>query len=331
MMEFVNPGWLWSLFILLPIAIIDIYYRRKKTPRIFFSRFSLLKEAAGRNSFLVYIPLIIRLLIMASLIISLARPRISNKMEIVTGEGIDIIIALDISGSMQAIDFKPVNRMEAAKKAAINFIEKRKNDRIGIVTYADNAFTQAPLTLDYNILMQLTESIDVDMKSQGTAIGMGLAMSVARLKDSKSETKVVILLTDGINNAGQIDPFAAADLAETFGVRVYTIGVGQKGLVDYPVIDTYTGKTVYRKMQSEVDVELLNKIAERTGTERVRMAHDNTQLSAIFDEIDQLEKTEYKIDHYYKYNELFQYFLYFASILLAVDIMYKLFWRKEIP
>jgi len=331
MLEFMYPLWFWAFLLIPAYLVFEYFVKRKRTPRLSYSRVAILKQAAGHSSLMEYLPMILRSLVIILLIIALARPRISNKLEKVTGEGIDIVVAIDISGSMQAIDFQPTNRLEAAKKVAADFVSKRVNDKIGFVTFSETAYTQAPLTLDYNILMSLTETISIDEGSSGTAIGMGLAMATARLKDSEAETKIIILLTDGQNNAGEIDPFTAADLAKRYGIKVYTIGVGQKGLVDFPVQDPYTGRTIYRKMQSDVDMETLNRIAQLTGTESAKRAHNTEELQTIFDYIDKQEKTAYVLEHYYQYDEKFYVFLLAAVIVLLFEFLYRIYFRKEIP
>jgi len=263
------------------------------------------------------------------LIVSLARPRFAHKKQQITGKGIDIILAIDVSGSMKAVDFKPTNRLEAAKKVAIDFIEKRRNDRIGLVVFSENAFTQCPLTLDYNILMTIMDHIRINDEASGTAIGLGLAMAVARLKDSEAKSKVIILITDGRNNTGEIDPFTAADFAATYGIKVYTIGVGSKGLVDFPVQTPFGVR--YRKFKVDIDMETLHKIAEMTGTERARRATNTQELEAIIKYIDELEKTEIKIQNYYEYQELFWNYLLIAMILMMIDFVLRTMIRKEIP
>ena len=329
MLEIMYPNWFWALLLLLPYLAFEIFYKDKKKVRLLFSRVDLLKETAKRSSWLRFLPVILRSLIIILLIISLARPRIANKKTQITGKGIDIILAIDVSGSMRAVDFKPVNRLEAAKKVAEEFIQNRKNDRIGLVTFSDNAFTQCPLTLDYNILMTLLEKIQIDEEANGTAIGMGLATAVARLKDSKAKSKVIILITDGRNNTGEIDPFTAAELAETYGIKVYTIGVGSKGPVDFPVQTPFGIQ--YRKVNIDIDMNTLNKIAQMTGTEKARRATNTAELKLIMKHIDKMEKTEIKIKNYYQYEELFFKFLIAALILLLAEFFVRIVFRKEMP
>ncbi len=329
MLEFVNVKWLWALLILVPYILYDIFVNNKNKIRVIYSRVQLLKQITGRNSYLKYLPIILRSLAIVLLIIALARPRLANKKQEITGKGIDIILAIDISGSMKAVDFKPTNRLEAAKKVAKQFIEKRKNDRIGLIVFSENAYTKCPLTLDYNILMTILESIEINEEANGTAIGMGLATSVARLKESEAKSKVIILITDGRNNAGEIEPFDAAQLASTFEMKVYPVGVGKKGLVDYPVPTAFGVQ--YRKVNIEIDMETLDEIAKITGTNNAKLATNTKQLESIMNLIDKMEKTELKINDYYVYKELFSIFLIFAFCLLLVEFLIRVVYHRQIP
>lgn len=329
MLEFVNIKWLWALLILVPYILYDIFVNNKNKIRVIYSRVQLLKQITGRNSYLKYLPIILRSLAIVLLIIALARPRLANKKQEITGKGIDIILAIDISGSMKAVDFKPTNRLEAAKKVAKQFIEKRKNDRIGLIVFSENAYTKCPLTLDYNILMTILESIEINEEANGTAIGMGLATSVARLKESDAKSKVIILITDGRNNAGEIEPFDAAQLASTFEMKVYPVGVGKKGLVDYPVQTAFGVQ--YRKVNIEIDMETLDEIAKITGTNNAKLATNTKQLETIMNLIDKMEKIELKINDYYVYKELFSIFLIFAFCLLLVEFLIRVVYHRQIP
>lgn len=329
MLEFVNIKWLWALLILVPYILYDIFVNNKNKIRVIYSRVQLLKQITGRNSYLKYLPIILRSLAIVLLIIALARPRLANKKQEITGKGIDIILAIDISGSMKAVDFKPTNRLEAAKKVAKQFIEKRKNDRIGLIVFSENAYTKCPLTLDYNILMTILESIEINEEANGTAIGMGLATSVARLKESDAKSKVIILITDGRNNAGEIEPFDAAQLASTFEMKVYPVGVGKKGLVDYPVQTAFGVQ--YRKVNIEIDMETLDEIAKITGTNNAKLATNTKQLESIMNLIDKMEKIELKINDYYVYKELFSIFLIFAFCLLLVEFLIRVVYHRQIP
>lgn len=329
MLEFVHPNWFWLLLILIPYLLFEIFVARKKKVRLLHSRIALLSKITRNNYFWEFLPILLRILTIIFLIIALARPRIAHKKQQITGKGIDIILAIDVSGSMKAVDFQPKNRLEAAKKVAEQFIEKRRNDRIGLVIFAENSYTQCPLTLDYNILKSILEKISINEEANGTAIGMGLATSVARIKDSKADSKVIILITDGRNNAGEMQPFDAAELARTFGIKVYPIGVGRKGKVDYPVQTAFGVR--YQKVQIDIDMETLDEIAHITGTENARLATNTAQLETIMKHIDQMEKTELKINDYHVYQELFWFFLFIAFILLILQIILRLIFRIELP
>ncbi len=329
MFEFVNPAWLWGLLILIPYILYEVFFLQKKRVRLLHSRLNILKQIARYSSWQRFIPMVINILIIAAMIFGLARPRMAYKQQRLKGKGIDILLAIDISGSMKAVDFQPTNRLEAAKKVAAEFIGKRMNDRIGLIVFSDNAFTQCPLTLDYNILMNLLEYVKINEEPSGTAIGMGLATAVARLKDSEAKSKVIILITDGRNNTGEIDPFTAAELAETFGIKIYPVGVGSKGEVDYPYNTAFGVK--YKKVKIDIDMDALNKIAEITGTERARLAQNTDELEAIINYIDKLEKTEIEIQNYYIYKEIFWYFLLAGMLLLIMQLMMRLVIFREIP
>ena len=329
MLEYVNPKWFWALLIIIPYLLYEFLIIRKKKVRLIHSRIELIRSIAGRSSLLQYIPIVIRILIILLLILTLARPRLAHKKQQITGKGIDIMLAIDVSGSMKAVDFKPTNRLEAAKQVATNFIEHRRNDRIGLIVFSENAFTQCPLTLDYNILMSIMDNVAIDEDANGTAIGMGLATAVARLKDSEAKSKVIILITDGRNNAGEIEPLDAAGLAKAFDVKVYPIGVGRKGLVDYP-FQTAMGVR-YQKVNIEIDMDSLDKIAEITGTKHARLATNTEELTAIMEYIDEMERTELKINDYYIYQELFWRYLLAAFILMLLEFTFRIIIRKEIP
>jgi Ca-activated chloride channel family protein len=329
MIEFVNPLWLWGL-VLVPIFILyQIFVQNKKRVRFIHSRFDIFQLITKRSSWLSYLPLILRSLVLISLLVALARPRIVHEEERIIGHGIDIMISLDVSGSMRAVDFQPVNRLEAAKKVARYFVEKRKNDRIGMVVFAGKAFTRCPLTLDYNILMNTIDNIDFPQHFDGTAIGMGLATAVARLKDSDAESKVIILVTDGMNNTGEIDPLTAAQLAATYGIKVYPIAIGTYGPVDFPV-QTPVGIR-YQKVEIGFDMDTLEETARITGTGRAWHAEDTQEFEQIIDEIDALEASEYEIEHYYHHEELFFLFLLIAFGLLLLELILRLIIMWELP
>ena len=267
--------------------------------------------------------------VLALFVLALARPqRVNSEREHET-KGIDIIISLDLSGSMLAEDFKPENRLAVAKQEAANFIRGRENDRIGLVVFAREAFTQCPLTLDYDILTSLLNEVQIGMIPDGTAIGMGLATAVNRLRESDAKSRVVILITDGENNAGKIDPVTAAGLAQSFGIKVYTIGVGRGGLVPFPINDPLFGK---RYVQAKVDIDefVLKRIADITGGVFFR-ARDPESLSEIYSRINELEKTEVKVREYKSFDELFSYFLIPALLLLISELVLKNTLLLKIP
>jgi Ca-activated chloride channel family protein len=259
----------------------------------------------------------LRLLAIAALIVAFARPQSGVASENVTSEGIDIVLALDISGSMLAEDLEP-NRIEAAKEVAATFVHGRDSDRIGLVVFAAEAFTQAPLTLDREVVAAVIEELQVGMIADGTAIGLGLATAVKRLRDSEAKSKVVVLLTDGRNNRGEIDPVTAAQIAQTLGVRVYTIGVGTRGVARIPVTDPVFGRR-YAQMRVDIDEDALQEVAELTGGRYYR-ATDRESLDRIYGEIDELEKTEIEIEHFTRYGELFHYPLAFGFVMLMLEI-----------
>jgi Ca-activated chloride channel family protein len=263
----------------------------------------------------------------AMIIIVLARPQTSNSWQNQSAEGIDIMMAVDISGTMLAEDLKP-NRIKAAKNVAIEFIKGRPNDNIGLVLFAGESFTQCPLTTDHNVLINLFNSVDFGMLKDGTAIGMGLANAVSRIKDSKAKSKVIILLTDGSNNAGDIAPETAAEIAAKMGVRVYTIGVGTRGVAPFP-FDTPFGKQ-YQNIQVDIDEPMLKSIARLTGGSYFR-ATDNNNLKQIYEQIDQMEKTKIEVKEFSKKNEAFYIYALIAFICIFSEILLRNTILKRIP
>ena len=261
------------------------------------------------------------------LVFALARPQSSSSWQTYNSEGIDIMLALDISGSMLARDFTP-DRLEAAKEVATKFILERPQDRIGLVVFSGESFTQSPLTTDQAVLVNVMKDIESGMIEDGTAIGLGLANAVNRLKDSKAKSKVVILLTDGINNRGAIAPMTAAELAKTFGIRVYTIGVGSLGEAPYPV-QTPFGVQLQR-MPVEIDEDILTQIADMTGGKYFR-ATDNKKLEQIYKEIDQLEKSKVEVKHFSRKNEHFFYFALIGALLLILEALGRYTLLRKIP
>ena len=270
-----------------------------------------------------------RLLVYVFLVAALARPQKASSEREYSTKGVDIVIALDISGSMLAEDFKPENRISVAKQEAAKFIRGRENDRIGLVVFARKAFTQCPLTLDYDVLIELLQGVQIGMVSDGTAIGMGLATAVNRLRDSKAKSKVVILITDGASNAGNIDPITAAELAKAFGTKVYAICIGRGGLVPFPINDPLFGKR-YVQAEVEIDEMVLKRIADITHGLFFR-ARDSKSLGEIYEKINQLEKTEIKVKEYRSFDERFAYFLVPGLLLLLMELIIRNTLAVKIP
>lgn len=274
-----------------------------------------------------HFPFVVRMLAFVSLTAALARPYISNQWQEVTTEGIDIMIALDISTSMLAEDFKP-NRMEAAKKIAAEFINGRSSDRIGLVIFAGETFTQCPLTTDHNVLQNLLLGVKTGMVEDGTAIGMGLANAVNRLRAGESKSKIIILLTDGVNNRGAIAPVTAAEIAHEFGIRVYTIGVGSIGTAPYPVQTPFG--TQYQQVPVEIDEDILTEIALITGGSYFRATNEQ-KLKEIYGEIEQMEKSRTEVKEFVHKKELFLPFVLVAGLFIMIEILLQTIILRKIP
>lgn len=320
--EYVNPEYFW-LLILLPLAIVWYVFKRKK--QVATLQMSSLKGFQD-NSLLPKLKpvlLLLRLLAMAAIIVALARPRtvdISSRTK--TNKGIDIVMAIDISASMLAKDLKP-NRLDALKKVAAKFIKGRPSDRIGLVLYAGESYTKTPITSDKSIVLGSLSEVKYDSRvSGGTAIGMGLATSVNRLKDSKAKSKVIILLTDGVNNSGTIDPKIASELALNFGIKVYTIGLGTNGTAMSPVAMRQNGSFVFDRVKVEIDEKLLKEIAKVTGGKYFR-ATNNRKLQEIYAEINKLEKTEVEEFKFYNYDEKFRFFALFGLGIFLFELLLR--------
>jgi Ca-activated chloride channel homolog len=310
----------WILYFLILIPLMALWYwfkGRNLQTSISYSSLNIFKELKPTwRERLKYLPNILRMLAVALLIVALARPQNFESGENVYSEGIDIAMVLDISGSMLAEDLKP-SRIEAAKEVIDEFIQGRTSDRIGLVVFARDAFTQCPLTIDYSVLRNLLSEIKSGMIEDGTAIGNAIANGVNRLKDSKAKSKVMILLTDGVNNAGEVDPISAAQIAKTFGIRVYTIGVGSRGEAPYPVQTPFGIR--YQMIPVEIDENVLKQIAEITDGEYFR-ATDTQKLKEIYNTIDKLEKTKLEITSYRNAKELFYPWLGGGLILLVLEL-----------
>src|SRR6201996_1893872 len=318
--EFAHPGFFW-LFIIIPAMVAYYIWRQQQLQGSLSvsvaSGFSLPKKSIIPQ--LRHLGIILRSLAIAALIIALARPQSSLSWRNSTTEGIDIMIASDISGSMLAEDFQP-NRLEAGKNIAIDFIKNRPNDRIGLVIFSGESFTQCPLTIDHDVLINLYQDIKNGMIDDGTAIGMGLATAVNRLKESDAKSKVIILLTDGSNNMGSIPPITAAEIAKQFNVRVYTVGIGTKGFAPYPA-PTPMG-IQYQRMPVDVDEGTLTQIANTTGGKYFR-ATDNNKLKSIYEQIDKLEKAKIDVTEYHKKTEVFLPLALLAGLLLLIEFGLK--------
>lgn len=323
---FAYPWVLYFLFIIPLLIAWYIFKGKKNQASITYSSFTVLdKVPKTLRERLRHLPIALRLLALVSLIIALARPQDFSSGQNVTAEGIDIAIVLDISGSMLAEDFKP-NRLDAAKNLTDQFIQSRVTDRIGLVIFAREAFTQCPLTIDYAVLRNLLSEIKSGMVPDGTAIGNAIANGINRLKDSEAESKVMILLTDGVNNSGEVDPISAAEIAKTFGVRIYSIGVGSRGEAPFPVQTPFG--TRYQMMPVEIDEPLMKNISEATGGQYFR-ATNNKALEEIYETIDAMEKTKIEITSYRTARELYYSWLGGGLLLLILELgLLKTIFRK---
>jgi Ca-activated chloride channel family protein len=317
---FLNPEFFW-LFLLIPVAVVWLFW--KKNQQSATLKISSIQGFKNSDSLLVKLKPILnvfRVLALSSLIVAMARPRtvdVSNKTK--TTKGIDIVMAIDVSGSMLAKDLKP-DRMQALKKLAADFVEERPNDRIGLVVYASEAYTKTPVTSDKAVILDAIRSIKYDnVLVDGTGIGMGLATAVNRLKDSKAKSKVVILMTDGVNNAGFIEPDTASDIAKQYGIKVYTIGIGTNGMAMFPYAIAPNGKFLFQMMKVEIDEQMMKKIANNTGGKYFR-ATSNSKLAEIYATINKLETTEIEELKFYDYDEKFRPFVWFAGFLLLLEI-----------
>jgi Ca-activated chloride channel family protein len=317
--RFASPEFLW-LLLLVPAAAYYFWWRRKHmVTELQFSSLQPFEEVPKTvRERLRHSPIALRLMGLACLIVALARPQSVSSKQNISTQGIDIVLLLDVSGSMVAEDFTP-NRIEAAKRVAEDFIDGRQNDRIGLVIFSGMSFTQCPLTTDYTVLKRLLRQVKNGMVVDGTAIGMAIANGVNRLKDSQAKSKVMILLTDGVNNRGEIDPITAAKIAATYGVRIYTIGVGARGEAPYPV---QTPFGIRRQLiPVDLDEKTLTTVAEMTGGKYFR-ATDNNTLKAIYKEIDKMEQSKIEVTAYKRYTELFDNWLMlgFAFVILEIGV-----------
>jgi len=323
--NFENPEFFW-LLLLLPLAIAWYFWKRnRQTPELKISSTKGFKAKKGILPKLRPVLFILRLLVLALIITAMARPRnVDVSTQTSSTQGIDIVMAIDVSASMLARDLQP-NRLDATKNVAEEFIQNRPGDRIGLVVYAGESFTKTPITSDKAIVLDALEDVEYnDVLENGTAIGSGLATAVNRIKDSDAESKVIILLTDGVNNAGFIDPNTASELAVEFGIKVYTIGVGSNGMALSPIgINQANGRIQFGNVQVEIDEDLLNEIAEATGGKYFR-ATNNEKLEEIYAEIDTLEKTEIEEFRYYNYDEKYRPLVLLAGGLLLFEVLLRL-------
>lgn len=325
-MFFEYPKLLWLLVIPVLLAAYYVYqelWGRRPHLRVSTSIPWLLGGRSALN-YLRHAPFILRTAALCLIVICIARPRSSTQMERIDTEGIDIMLAMDVSTSMLARDFNP-DRISAAKDIAIEFIAQRSGDRMGIVVFAGESYTQCPLTTDRATLINLVKEIQTDLIEDGTAIGNGLATAVARMNESDAKSRVIILMTDGVNNRGEIAPETAAQIAATYGIRVYTIGVGANGMAPYPVMTPWGVEEQMLKV--ELDEALLQSIAESTGGRYFR-ATDNTKLSEIYAEISKMEKTRTTVDSFPIYKELYEKFALAALICLLLEILLRIFIKK---
>lgn len=326
--EWANPEYLWLLTII-PLLIIWYWFRQKhRDPEISFSATGVFQGMPrSAKTWLFHILFVLRMIVLALLIIAIARPQAVSSKQNVNIEGIDIVMALDVSSSMLARDLQP-NRLEASKKVAKDFISKRPNDRVSLVVFSGEAFTQVPLTTDHQMIYSMFREIESGMIEDGTAIGDGLATSVSRLKDSDAISKVIILLTDGVNNAGSLDPRSAAEMAKLYGIRAYTIGVGTQGFAPYPVQTPFG--TQMQQMEVQIDEDLLKQIATTTGGQYFR-AEDNEKLKEVYEEIDKLEKSKIDIQEFKKKHEKFLPFALIALLIFTLEITLRYLVFRKFP
>jgi Ca-activated chloride channel family protein len=330
-MRFAHPLFLIILLLVVPVAA-WLEFTRKRRATL---RFSDASPIEGINPSprvkLRFLPKYLRFAALVLALIALARPQAGTRSQEIYNQGIDIMLVLDTSSSMKAIDFKPSNRLEAAKKVAKEFVGGREFDRIGIVVFSGSAYTQCPLTVDHEAVLNFIDSTEIGMtEGDGTAIGSAIATAANRLKNSTAKSKVMILLTDGRNNMGDIDPLTASQAAATLGIRIYTIGAGQPGGALYPVDDPFYGRQYVKIPEQELDEVTLSKIADTTGGRYFR-ATDSASLAGIFKTINSMEKSEVKTLKYVSYNELFGYFLWPALALLGFEILLSGLWLRTIP
>lgn len=328
-MHFATPHLLWLLGLLVPMAAYYVWRTLQGGAAIQISTVEGVPRAPRTwRYYLRHLPFVLRAAAFALCVVALARPQDVERSAHSSTEGIDIMLAIDVSGSMLARDFKP-DRITAAKEVAGSFIADRYGDRIGLVAFAGEAFTQSPLTTDQSTLQTLLSRIRSGIIEDGTAIGNGLATAINRLRESQAKSKVIILLTDGVNNRGEIAPLTAAEIARAQGIRVYTIGVGTRGMAPYPAVDMF-GNMTFVQQKVEIDEKMLEQIASLTGGRYFR-ATDNTKLKAIYDEINQLEKSRVEVSEHVTYHELFVPWVVAAILLLVAEFLLRAFALRRLP
>ena len=328
-MEFANPHILWLLTVLVPLAACYVVRTLRGGAAVDISTVEGLEKAPRTARYwLRHLPFVLRCAAVALIVVALARPQSAEHNTRTDAEGIDIVMALDVSTSMLARDFNP-DRITAAKEVAAEFIADRISDRIGLVVFAGESLTQSPLTTDRATLQTLLARVRSGLIEDGTAIGNGLATAINRLRESDAKSKVVILLTDGVNNRGQISPLTAAQIARDYGIRVYTIGVGKRGKAPYPVVDPF-GNTSFMQIEVEIDEDMLRKIADETGGKYFR-ATDKRKLKEIYDEIDTLEKVKVEVQQFTVLHEEYLPWLLWALLLLAAEFLINMLIIKKLP
>lgn len=318
-MIWVHPEWLWALLLLPLLVLLYIRYNKRHQAKLSLSAYRLLPKGSGWRSYLRALPFALELLALASMILALARPQDSSHWEERSIQGIDLVLAMDLSGSMQALDLKP-NRFEAAHTVASEMIAARPNDNIGLVVFAGESFTLCPLTVDHDVILQMLDATEIGQLEDGTAIGLGLATAINTLRGSDNKSKVIILLTDGSNNAGDITPSMAAELAQQYGIRIYTVAAGTNGVAKFPV-QTASG-IEYVEADVQIDEGTLRHIAQQTGGKYYR-ATDETKLHEIYKEIDSLEKSRLTSRSVSAYEERYMLFALLAIVLLGAAFLLR--------
>lgn len=330
MLRFAHP-WLLSLLLLIPLYLYwELRFTRKRRVRLYHSRLDILAPMLIGGMPWKWLYPGLRALILLCLIIAIVQPQWGTRTRDYSQKGVDIALAIDISGSMLAMDFAPQNRLGAAVEVAKDFVQRRPNDRFALVAFSEYSLTRIPLTYDHAALQSSLDNLQVNEQASGTAIGMGLAKAVARLKDSKAKSRLIILITDGVSNTGEIDPITAAEFARELGIKVYPIGVGSGGMVPFPFTDPIFGKQ-YTNTLIELDMDTLDKIASLTGTGKAALATDSRSLKNIMTQIDKLEQSKYKIRYTYNYSDHFLPFLWLAFILLCAELLLKLWLMPILP